>query len=90
MSDHLEGAARLAVEEALAAGGDEADAWCEDAVERSVRVYDGAVESLTEAGSKGVGVRVFRERALRLRLRLGPERGGAARRSRARPPRRPR
>jgi PmbA protein len=60
MSDHLEDAARRAVEEALAAGGDEADAWCEDAVERSVRVYDGAVESMTEAGSKGAGVRVFR------------------------------
>ena len=26
-----------------------------------MRVYDGAVESMTEAGSKGVGVRVFRE-----------------------------
>jgi PmbA protein len=60
MSDHLEDAARRAVEEALAAGGDEADAWCEDAIERSVRVYDGAVESMTEAGSKGAGVRVFR------------------------------
>jgi PmbA protein len=61
MSEQLESAARLAVEEALAAGGDEADAWCEDSVERSVRVYDGAVESLTEAGSKGAGVRVFRD-----------------------------
>src|SRR5687767_2023026 len=61
MSDPLEDAARLAVEEALAAGGEEVDAWCEDAVERSVRVYDGAVESMTEAGSKGAGVRVFRE-----------------------------
>jgi PmbA protein len=60
MSDELEPAAQLAVEAALAAGGDEADAWCEDAVERSVRVYDGAVESLTEAGSRGAGVRVFR------------------------------
>jgi PmbA protein len=60
MSD-LEAAARLAVEQALAAGGDEADAWCEDSIERSVRVYDGAVESLTEAGSKGAGVRVFRD-----------------------------
>src|SRR4051812_36566749 len=61
MSEELEAAARLAVEEALGAGGEEAEAWCEDAVERSVRVYDGAVESLTEAGSKGAGVRVFRE-----------------------------
>ena len=81
---------RLAVEAALAAGGDEADAWCEDAVERTVRVYDGAVESMTEAGSKGAGVRVFRERPHRLRVRLRPERGGPARRSRARPRRRPR
>jgi PmbA protein len=61
MSDELEAAARAAVEEALAAGGEEADAWCEDSVERTVRVYDGAVESMTEAGSKGAGVRVFRE-----------------------------
>ena len=61
MSEELEAAARRAVEEALEAGGEEAEAWCEDAVERSVRVYDGAVESLTEAGSKGAGVRVFRE-----------------------------
>jgi PmbA protein len=60
MSEELEPAARLAVEAALAAGGDEADAWCEDAMERTVRVYDGAVESITEAGSKGAGVRVFR------------------------------
>src|SRR6185503_13446187 len=61
MSDQLESAARLAVDAALEAGGEEADAWCEDAVERSVRVYDGAVESMTEAGSKGAGVRVFAE-----------------------------
>jgi PmbA protein len=57
----LEGAARLAVEAAVAAGAEEADAWCEDALDRTVRVYDGAVESVTEAGSKGAGVRVFRE-----------------------------
>ena len=61
MSEGLEPAARLAVEAALGAGAEEADAWCEDSVERSVRVYDGAVESMTEAGSKGAGVRVFRE-----------------------------
>jgi PmbA protein len=57
----FENAARLAVEAAVAAGAEEADAWCEDALNRTVRVYDGAVESLTEAGSKGAGVRVFRE-----------------------------
>ena len=61
MSDALESAARLAVEAALAAGADEADAWCQDSVDRTVRVYDGAVESLTEAGAKGAGVRVFRD-----------------------------
>jgi PmbA protein len=55
----LEGAARLAVEAALEAGAEEADAWCEEGVERTVRVYDGKVESLEEAGSKGAGVRVF-------------------------------
>jgi PmbA protein len=57
----LEAAAKLAVDAALAAGSDEADAWCQDSVERTVRVYDGAVESLTEAGARGAGVRVFRE-----------------------------
>jgi PmbA protein len=59
MSD-LEASARFAVDAALAEGCDDADAWCQDSVERSVRVYEGAVESLTEAGSKGAGVRVFR------------------------------
>jgi PmbA protein len=61
MSDDLEAAAKLAVDAALAEGGDEADAWCQDSVERSVRVFEGAVESLTEAGAKGAGVRVFRD-----------------------------
>src|SRR2546430_13241081 len=55
----VERAAELAVEAALAAGAEEADAWCEDAVNRTVRVYGGAVESVLEAGSRGVGVRVF-------------------------------
>jgi PmbA protein len=55
----LERAAEIAVEAALAAGADEADAWCEDGVERTVRVYGGAVESVLEAGSRGAGVRVF-------------------------------
>lgn len=52
-------AADVAVQAALVAGADDADAWCEDAVNRTVRVYDGAVESVTEAGSRGAGVRVF-------------------------------
>jgi PmbA protein len=57
----LEDAARRAVEAAIDAGADEADAWCEDALNRTVRVYDAAVESVTEAGSKGAGVRVFHD-----------------------------
>jgi PmbA protein len=60
-ANELERAARLAVDAALDAGAVEADAWCEDALNRTVRVYDGAVESVTEAGSKGAGIRVFRE-----------------------------
>ena len=60
-SGDLESAAQLAVEAATAAGADEVDAWCQDSVERTVRVYEGAVESMTEAGAKGAGVRVFRE-----------------------------
>ena len=80
----LEAAAALAVEAALAEGADQADAWCEDSVERTVRVYEGAVESITEAGSKGAGVRAFSRRALRLRLRLRSERGRGCATSRAR------
>jgi PmbA protein len=52
-------AAELAVEAALGGGADEADALCEDSLDRTVRVYGGAVESVTEAGSRGAGLRVF-------------------------------
>jgi PmbA protein len=55
----LEAAAELAVEAAMAAGADEADAWSEEAVSLTVRTYEGGVENLTEAGSRGVGVRAF-------------------------------
>src|SRR3954470_17343031 len=57
----LERFARQAVDAAVAGGADQADAWCEDGVNRTIRVYDGNVESLVEAGSKGVGVRAFRD-----------------------------
>ena len=56
----LEAVGSRAVEAALAAGADDAEAWVERSVEREVRVYEGAVESLSDAGSRGVGVRVFR------------------------------
>lgn len=55
----LETAASRAVEAALAAGADQADAWCESSTDLTIRVYEGAVENLTEAGSRGVGVRAF-------------------------------
>jgi PmbA protein len=55
----LERAAQVAVEAATGAGADQADAWCEEAVSLTVQAYEGAVESLTEATSRGVGVRVF-------------------------------
>jgi PmbA protein len=55
----LEAVARRAVEAALDAGADDADAYAERSVEREIRVYDGGVESLTDASSRGVGVRAF-------------------------------
>jgi PmbA protein len=59
MSADLEAAARRAIEAALAAGAGEAEAWCEETVGRQVKVYDGAVESLSDAGGRGVGIRAF-------------------------------
>ena len=55
----LEAVARRAVEAALDAGASDADAYAERTVEREIRVYDGGVESLTDAASRGVGVRAF-------------------------------
>ena len=58
MSD-LEALARAGVEAALSAGAGEAEAWCEESTSRRVEVYDGEVESLSDAGSRGIGVRAF-------------------------------
>ena len=55
----LERVARRAVEAALAAGAGEAEAWAERSTSRRIRVYDGEVESLSDAGGRGVGVRAF-------------------------------
>ena len=55
----LEQAAARAVEAALAAGATDAEAWAEEGVEREIRVYEGAVESLTDAASHGIGIRSF-------------------------------
>ncbi len=48
-----------AVEAALDAGADEAEAWVEKSWGTEVRVYEQAVESLSESGSHGLGLRVF-------------------------------
>ncbi|HXN55663.1 MAG TPA: DNA gyrase modulator, partial [Myxococcales bacterium] len=47
------------VELALSAGAGEAEAYCEGTRESSVRVRDGEVEELSQATSKGVGLRVI-------------------------------
>jgi PmbA protein len=56
---NLEDVARRAVEAASEAGATDAEAWAEEGVSRRVRVYDGEVESLSDAGGRGVGVRAF-------------------------------
>jgi PmbA protein len=55
----LEDAARRAVEAAVAAGASDADAWAEESTSRRIRVYSGEVESLSDAGGRGIGVRAF-------------------------------
>ncbi|MFT4048948.1 MAG: TldD/PmbA family protein [Solirubrobacterales bacterium] len=59
MSDALKDAAAKAVEMALAAGAEAAEGFGQDERDVEIRVFDRAVESLTEAGSRGIGVRAF-------------------------------
>ena len=47
------------MEAALAHGAEEAEAWVERSRRREIRVYEGEVESLTDAASRGVGVRAW-------------------------------
>jgi PmbA protein len=62
MSDvDLELAAARAIDVAVAAGAEDAEAWAEHGVEREIRVYEGAVESLTDAASHGIGIRSFND-----------------------------
>jgi len=56
---NLEELARRAVELATDAGATDAEAWAEEATSRQIRVYDGEVESLSDAGGRGIGVRAF-------------------------------
>lgn len=52
-------AAERAVEAALAAGATDAEAYAAEEAGREVRVYDGAVESLTAATERGLGLRAW-------------------------------
>ena len=51
--------ARRAVEEALAAGADDAEAYASEESSREIRAHGGEVESLTAATGRGVGVRAW-------------------------------
>ena len=55
----LERTASRAVEAALGSGAGDAEAFAQDSTGLEVRVFDGEVESLTEAGERGLGVRVW-------------------------------
>jgi PmbA protein len=55
----LEGLAGRVVQAALDAGATDAEAYAGEDRSREVRVYDGKVESLSDAGGRGVGVRAF-------------------------------
>ena len=51
--------AARAVEEALAAGADDAEAYASEESSREIRAHGGEVESLTAATGRGVGVRAW-------------------------------
>ncbi|HMC06636.1 MAG TPA: TldD/PmbA family protein [Solirubrobacterales bacterium] len=55
----LEQIAERAVEAALAGGAGDAEAYVQDSVGREIRVFDGEVESLTDAGERGLGLRCW-------------------------------
>jgi PmbA protein len=55
----LERLVAQAVEAALGAGAGDAEATAQDSTGREIRVFDGEVESLTEAGERGLGVRAW-------------------------------
>jgi PmbA protein len=51
--------ASRAIESAVDAGADDAEAYVQDSVGREIRIFDGEVESLTDAGERGLGVRCW-------------------------------
>ena len=68
--------ATRAVEAALSAGAGDAEAYVQDSVGREIRIFEGEVESLTEAGERGLGVRCWIDHRVRLRVRDRAERRG--------------
>jgi PmbA protein len=48
-----------ALKAALSAGAADAEAYVQDSVGREIRVFGGEVESLTDAGQRGVGIRCW-------------------------------
>jgi PmbA protein len=61
MSDELQVLAERAVAAALDAGAADAEAFVQDSTGLEVRVFDRDVESLTEAGQRGLGLRCWIE-----------------------------
>ena len=55
----LDQVAARALDAALAAGAEAAEAYAQDSSGREIRVFAGEVESLTDAGERGLGVRTW-------------------------------
>lgn len=58
-ASELEALAERAVDAALGAGAADAEAAVQDSVGLEIRIFDGEVESLTEAGERGLGLRAW-------------------------------
>ena len=59
MSADLQRLAARAVEAAIDAGAGDAEGFCQDSTGLEARIFEGEVESLTEAGQRGLGVRAW-------------------------------
>src|SRR3954471_635546 len=57
----LESLARRAVDLAMDVGAGDAEAYAEESDGREIRVFEGEVESLTDAAERGAGVRAWIE-----------------------------
>lgn len=58
---NYEALAQDVVARAMRAGAEEADVWLQTSTEFSVQVRKGEIETLTQAGNKGLGLRLFVE-----------------------------